>query len=85
MCSHGLRVHGVKFQTVVFPNGLIINLEGQCEGQRPKLFLVKRKTNKFVDFTSQLKIGLGSVGRIYLVYAGAQLGAMVEASPTLKI
>ena len=26
------------------------------------------KTHKFVDFTSKLKIGLSSVGKIYLVY-----------------
>ena len=32
--SHHTRVHGVKFQSVVLPNGLIINLEGQWEGQR---------------------------------------------------
>ena len=32
--SHNTRVHGAKFQTVVLPNGLIINLEGQWEGQR---------------------------------------------------
>ena len=27
--SHHARVHGVKFQNVVLPNGLIINFEGQ--------------------------------------------------------
>ena len=27
--SHDKRVHGIKFQTVVLPDGLIINLEGQ--------------------------------------------------------
>ena len=27
--SHDTRVHGLKFQTVVLQNGLIINLEGQ--------------------------------------------------------
>ena len=32
--SHHTRVHGVKFQSVVLPNGLIISLEGQWEGQR---------------------------------------------------
>ena len=32
--SHNTRVHGVKFQTVILPNGLIINLEGQWEGRR---------------------------------------------------
>ena len=32
--SHDTRVHDVKFQTVVLPNGLIINLEGQWEGRR---------------------------------------------------
>ena len=26
--SHDTRVHGIKFQAVVLPNGLIINLEG---------------------------------------------------------
>ena len=31
--SHGTREHGVKFQTVVLPNGLIINVEGQWEGR----------------------------------------------------
>ena len=28
------RVYGVKFQDVVLPNGLIINLEGQWESRR---------------------------------------------------
>ena len=28
------RVHGVKIQSVVLPNGLIINLEGQWQGLR---------------------------------------------------
>ena len=32
--SHDTRVHGVTFQTVVLPNGLIINLERQWEGRR---------------------------------------------------
>ena len=32
--NHDKRVHGVKFQTVVLPNGLIINLEGQWEDRR---------------------------------------------------
>ena len=32
--SHDTRVHGVKFRTAVFPNGLFINLEGQWEGRR---------------------------------------------------
>ena len=32
--SHDTRIHGVKFQAVVLPNGLIINLEGQWEGRR---------------------------------------------------
>ena len=32
--SHDTRVHGIKFQAVVLPNGLIINLEGHWEGQR---------------------------------------------------
>ena len=27
--SHDKRVHGIKFQTVVLPDGLVINLEGQ--------------------------------------------------------
>ena len=32
--SHDTKVHGIKFRTVVLPNGLIINLEGQWEGRR---------------------------------------------------
>ena len=32
--SHHTRVHGVKFQSVVLPDGLIISLEGQWEGRR---------------------------------------------------
>ena len=38
------RVHGVKCQTVVLPNGLIINLEGQWEGRRHEcvLFFMNR-------------------------------------------
>ena len=32
--NHDTRVHGVKFQTVVLPNGLIIKLEGQWEGRK---------------------------------------------------
>ena len=32
--SHGIRVHGVKFQSVILPNDLIINLERQWEGRR---------------------------------------------------
>ena len=32
--SHDTRVHGIKYQTVVLPNTLIINLEGQWEGRR---------------------------------------------------
>ena len=32
--SHDTRVHGVKFQIVVLPDGLIINTEGQWEGRR---------------------------------------------------
>ena len=32
--SHNTRIHGVKFQAVVLPNGLIINFEGQWEGRR---------------------------------------------------
>ena len=31
-------------------------------------FFGEIKTHKFVDFTSQLKIGLSSVKRIYLIY-----------------
>ena len=34
MYSHNTRVHGVKFQCVVLPNGLIINLEGQWQDRR---------------------------------------------------
>ena len=30
--NHDTRVHGVKFQAAILPNGLIINLEGQWEG-----------------------------------------------------
>ena len=32
--SHNTRVHGVRFQTVVLPNGLIINLQGKWEDRR---------------------------------------------------
>ena len=32
--SHDTRIHVVKFQAVVLPKGLIINLEGQWEGRR---------------------------------------------------
>ena len=32
--SHHAKVHGVKFQSVVLLNGLIINLEGQWEERR---------------------------------------------------
>ena len=32
--SHDMRVHGVKFQAVVLPDGFIINLEEQWEGRR---------------------------------------------------
>ena len=32
--SHNRKMHGVKFQTVVLPNGWIINLEGHWEGRR---------------------------------------------------
>ena len=42
--SHDTRVHGAKSQTVVLPNGLIINLEGQWEGRRHEcvLFFMNR-------------------------------------------
>ena len=32
--GHDRKMHGVKFQTVVLPNGWIINLEGHWEGRR---------------------------------------------------
>ena len=32
--SHDTRVHGVKYQTLILPNSLIIDLEGQCEERR---------------------------------------------------
>ena len=32
--SHDTTVHDVRFRTVVLPDGLIVNLEGQWEGRR---------------------------------------------------
>ena len=32
--TRGVKLHDVKFQTMVLPNGLIINLEEQWEGRR---------------------------------------------------
>ena len=32
--SYHTRVHGIRFQSLVLPNGLIINIEKQWEDQR---------------------------------------------------
>ena len=58
-------------------------------------FFGEIKTYKFVDFTSQLKIGLSSVKRIYLIYRilenaktclyGNKADNVLETNPTTVI
>ncbi|CAB4032157.1 Hypothetical predicted protein [Paramuricea clavata] len=78
------RIHAIKFQSVVAPNGLIANLYGPIEGKRHDAGMLRmsglldqldQPTGdiinyfKFMDFKKNLKIGLSAVGKMYSVCA----------------
>ena len=55
-------------ETELETKGIIVNPCVRWGTKHSWIYFGEIKTYKFVDFTSQVKIGLSSVERIYLIY-----------------
>ncbi|KAK3746108.1 hypothetical protein QZH41_015516 [Actinostola sp. cb2023] len=63
------RVHALKFQSLALPNGIIGNMYGPVGHVLSGCLVNIVNFFKFIDFKKNLKIGLSSVGKTYIVCA----------------